>query len=142
MSERDMHDAMDAAEALARAQDLDSAVRGGSRWAVRYQLVYGVAIAITVAVVGLLGHPVGTVVGTVFWLVTLAALIVYALRQPVIRRGFGQRHSLALGASTMLYIVTLFTGTSHFEGDPAWWLPGAVVVALPAFIGAYVAARR
>lgn len=142
MSEHVPSNPIDAATALARAQELDSAVRSGSRWFVRYQVLYGIAAAVTVATLGLLSYPVGVAIATTFWLVTIAALSVYAIRQPVSRHGLGRRHQLMILVWTLLYIAVLFPGTRWFSGEPAWWLPGAVVVALPGLVGAYLAARR
>lgn len=136
------HDSMDAATALARAQELDSTVRSGSRWFIGYQLVYAGAAAVTVATLGALDNTVGVTIAVTFWIVTVAALSVYAARKPVSRHGLGRRHHVMIFAWTVLYLAVLLPGVSWFRGDLAWWLPGAVAVALPGLIGAYLAARR
>lgn len=137
------HDSTNAVESLARARQLDSAVRGGSRWFVRYQLIYAAAAGVAVAGIGLVGGNVAAIMTiTGLWLATMAALIIYAARQPVFRRGFGRRHSFMIFTWAVLYQAVLFVGMFRFKDNPAWWLAGAVVVALPGLIGAYLESRR
>lgn len=132
----------DAAAALARAQELGSTVRNGSKWYVRYQVIYGCAAAVTVLAIGLLSHPYGVAIGIGFWLLSLTGLSVYAARQPVARRGFARWHSGLIISWGLLYFAVLFPGLTWFAGVAAWWVPGAVVVALPGVIGGYLEARR
>jgi hypothetical protein len=136
------NEAMEPATALARAQELDATVRSGSRWYVRYQLIYAGAAAVAVFSLGLLNSPSGVAIVTACWMSVIAALIVYAIRQPVTRRGFGRRHTIMILAWALLYQAVLFPGVFWFQGDLTWWLPGAVVVALPGLVGAYLEARR
>jgi hypothetical protein len=42
----------------------------------------------------------------------------------------------------LLYAAVLMGGMAWFRGEPVWWVPGAVVVSLPAFVGAVLEARR
>lgn len=136
------HDAKAAGAALARARELDASVRSGARWYVRYQFVYGIAAALTVLAVGLLRHPWGVAVATAFWAGIVAGLSVYAARQPVVQQGFGRRHLRLVLVWALLYVTVLVPGVCWFEGVAAWWVPGAVVVALPGLIGGYLEARR
>lgn len=136
------HEAMEPAAALARARELDATVRSGSMWYVRYQLIYASAAAVAVFTLGLLSSPAGVAIVTVCWFIVIAALIIYALRQPVTRRGFGRRHTFMILAWAVLYQAVLMPGVLWFEGDLRWWLPGAVVVAAPGLVGAYLEARR
>ncbi|MFD8330529.1 hypothetical protein ACF082_18460 [Streptomyces lydicus] len=134
--------AEDAAAALARAQELSSTVREGAKWYVRYQVIYGCAAAVVVLAIGLLGHPYGVAIGVGFWGVVVAGLSVYSARQHVARRGFGRWHAGMIFAWALLYAAVLVPGTIWFQGAVAWWLPGALVVALPGLIGGYMEARR
>ncbi|MFE1765066.1 hypothetical protein ACWDBF_33765 [Streptomyces angustmyceticus] len=140
MSEYASKDA--AAAALDRMQRLSSTVRDGARWYVRYQLVYGCASAVLVLSIGLLDRPYGVTIGIGLWCVAIAGLSVYAARQRVARRGFGRRHGIMIALWGLLYGVVLAPGTMWFPGNLAWWVPGALVVALPGLIGAYLEARR
>lgn len=132
----------DAAAALARVQELDSTVRKSSKWYVRYQVLYGCAAAVMVLSIGLLPPPYGVAIGTGFWMATVAGLSFYAVRQRVSRRGFGRRHIGMIMVWALLYLAVLFPGVMWHQGAASWWVPGAVVVALPGLIGGYLEARR
>ncbi|WP_043265556.1 hypothetical protein [Streptomyces sp. CT34] len=132
----------DAAAALARVEELGSTVRNGGKWYVRYQVIYGLAAGLVVLSIGLVKHPYGVAVGVGFWCATVAGLSVYAARQRVSRLGFGRRHAAMIILWGLLYLAVLLPGTFWFKGAAAWWVPGAVVVALPGLIGGYLEARR
>ncbi|MEV0371010.1 hypothetical protein AB0I10_14430 [Streptomyces sp. NPDC050636] len=132
----------DAAAALARAQELGSTVRNGSKWHIRYQVIYGCAAAVTVLAIGLLSHPYGLAVGMGIWALALTGLSVYAARQPVARRGSTRRLNGLIVVWGLLHVAVLSPGLIWFEGVAAWWVPGALVVALPSVIGGYLEARR
>ncbi|AWN28826.1 hypothetical protein RB199_35210 [Streptomyces libani] len=132
----------DAAAALARAKELGSTVRNGTKWYVRYQVIYGCAAAVMVLSVGLLAPPYGVAIGTGIWVATIVALSVYAARQRVARRGFGRRHAGLITVWALLFLAVLIPGTLWHQGAASWWVPGAVVVALPGLIGGYLEARR
>ncbi|MFD0168412.1 hypothetical protein ACFVJH_30365 [Streptomyces decoyicus] len=132
----------DAAAALARAQELSATVRDGTKWYVRYLVIFGCASAAQALAVGLLVHPYGMAIGTGIGGVTVTALSVYAVRQRVSRRGFGWWHAGLMGVWTLLYVGVLLLGFGYFPGAVAWWVPGALVVALPGLIGSYLEARR
>ncbi|MGY5129312.1 hypothetical protein [Streptomyces nigrescens] len=132
----------DAAAALARAQELGSAVRKGTKWYVRYQVIYGCAAAVMVLSVGLLPPPYGVAIGTGIWVATIVGLSVYVARQRVSRRGFGWWHGGLLTAWALLNFAVLIPGMYWHQGAASWWVPGAVVVALPGLIGGYMEARR
>ncbi|MFF4606986.1 hypothetical protein ACFY12_30170 [Streptomyces sp. NPDC001339] len=134
--------ASDAAAALARAQELSSKVRDSSRWYVWYQVIYGCASGLLVLAIGLLDHPYGVAIGITCWCLVIGGLSVYAARQRVSRRGFGRWHGGLIGTWALLYNAVLIPGCIWFPGVAAWWVPGALVVALPGLIGAYLEARR
>jgi predicted ferric reductase len=117
-------------------------VRHRSRWLIRYQVAYGAAAFVNVLMLGLIGAPAGVAVGTGFWMLAMIILSVYALRQPVAYRGMGWSHSIMIAAWALVYMAVLIPGSARFEGEPAWWLPGSVAVALPPLLSAYMTARR
>ncbi|MFF2813493.1 hypothetical protein ACFVT2_41300 [Streptomyces sp. NPDC058000] len=134
--------ASDAAAALAQAEALGARVRKSTKWYVRYQVLYGCAAGLLVLLIGLVKAPYGTVIGGVLWAAVVSGLSVYAARQRVARRGFGVRHGILIGTWGLLYAAVLVPGVMFFQGVAAWWVPGAVVVALPGLIGGYLEARQ
>ncbi len=135
-------DPMDATEALARAGALRSSVNQRSRWLIRYQLGYGGSAFVSVLLLGLFGGPAGVAASVGFWVIAIIALSVYAHRQPVAHRGMARSHGFMIAAWTLVYFAVLFPGVTWFEGDLAWWVPGAVAVAVPSLLAAYLTARR
>ncbi|MFE4018525.1 hypothetical protein [Streptomyces sp. NPDC059101] len=132
----------DAAATLARAEELGSVVRRGTRWFAWYQVVFGCGAGLQLLIVGLLKPPYAASFSGVVFGAVMAGLGVYAGRQPVVRRGFGKRIAITVGAWALLYAAVLVPGFICFQGAAAWWMPGAVAVALPGLIGGYLEARR
>ncbi|KAB2350964.1 hypothetical protein [Actinomadura rudentiformis] len=141
MSERDGLTSAGAAAALARADELRASVRERGRWLVRFQLAYGAMSLVAVLMLGLVDWPAGIVISVAFWAVTLPPLIFYAVRQPVAHRGMARSHLVMMAAWTVLYLAVLMPGT-QMQGEPGWWVPGAVAVSLPGFVAAYLTSRR
>ncbi|MGW9078392.1 hypothetical protein [Streptomyces kronopolitis] len=132
----------DAVAALARAQELRSTVRDGTRWYAWYQVVYGIVAAVMMLSIGLISRPYGVAIGCGVWTSAIAGLSVYVARQRVTRLGFQRRHAGLLLAWGLLYGGLLSAGLIWFPGVVAWWVPGALLVALPGLIGGYLEARR
>ena len=132
----------DAANTLARAERLRRTVNARSRWYVRYQLIYAAAVLVTMPVLGLVGGPAGVAIAMTIWCAAIGGLSVWAARQPVSRRGFGPRHGAIIGAWAAIYVAVLIPGSTAFAGEPAWWLPGTVLAAVPSLAGAWLEARR
>ncbi|GAA2441483.1 hypothetical protein GCM10010191_67140 [Actinomadura vinacea] len=131
-----------AATALAEADKLRATVQQSSRWLIRFHLAYGAAAAVAVLLLGLVSSPAGIMTVTACWLVVIAALIGYAVRQPVSHRGMARTHGFMIAGWTVTYMAVLIPGVNWFEGDLMWWLPGAAVVAVPSLLSAYVTARH
>ncbi|MEV6566519.1 hypothetical protein [Streptomyces kronopolitis] len=132
----------DAVAALARAQELRSTVRDGTRWYAWYQVIYGSATAFTLLSTGLITRPYGVAIGCGVWIAVIVGLSVYAARQRVTRWGFQRRQACLVTAWGLLYGGVLTVGLIRFPGVVAWWVPGALLVALPGLIGGYLEARR
>jgi hypothetical protein len=142
-----MDDTMDtssegAVAALAKAGELRASVEHSSRWLIRYQLAYGAAAFASVLPLGLLDDLAGVAISVSFWLVAITLLSVYAARQPVAHRGMARSHGIMIGSWTLTYMAVLFPGVTWFRGEPAWWLPGAVAVAIPSLVMAWLTARH
>jgi hypothetical protein len=131
-----------AAEALQQARQLGATVRVGSRWYLRYLLSYAGLSAALVLSIGLSGGAAGALIATGLFLALTGILSAWALRQRVWSRGASRRHVLMMIAWGLLYGLVLAAGLGWFRGNLAWWLPGAVAVALPPLAGALAEARQ
>ncbi|WP_438486564.1 hypothetical protein [Streptomyces sp. S186] len=132
----------DAAAALARAAELGATVRKSAKWFVWYQVGFGCATGLQMLAAGLLKAPFGASFSGAILGVSMAGLGVYAGRRPVVRQGYGRRMAAMMGFWGLLYGAVFIPGLIFFQGVAAWWVPGAVAVALPGLIGGYLEARR
>ncbi|RCG24024.1 hypothetical protein DQ384_33785 [Sphaerisporangium album] len=135
-------DHLSATQALARAEVLDGLVRRRARWYARYLLIMGAMAFVSTFAIGLFPGPAGAAVSAVLACAVAGCLVVYALRQPVNRRGLAVHHGVVHGLWVILYLIVLTLGLNRFGGSLAWWLLGAFVVALPHLIGGLLEARR
>ncbi|MFC3996985.1 hypothetical protein ACFOVU_13725 [Nocardiopsis sediminis] len=135
-------DADQARQALAVAEASGGAAARSGRWYALYSVVYAaMSVALTLAVG--LAPSVWTIGGgTVLWLIAVGALSTYALRRPVAPRRYALLHTSSIVAWGVIYMVVMFGGTTGFRGDPAWWVPGALLTAVPPLVAAAVAVRR
>ena len=114
---------------------------GRSRWYVAYLVIFGTAAGVLVPMIGL-GDRLVRVIAIGLWGVVIVALWIFAARQPVNRRGFLGRHGRVIGLWAAAYGVVLSVGAGSYPGEAAWWIPGGIIVALPAFVAAYRETRR
>ncbi len=122
-----------AAAELARAGVAAGRVRRGARWASTYLTMFGIAFGAVTLLLGLV-EPVALriTIFAVCWPIIVIAAVVWAHRQPAAPRGFGRTWGAWGWVGTgVLYGVALVVGTPAFEGRPAFWVPAAVIVALP-----------
>lgn len=123
----------EAAEALRQRQRLDEKVRSRSGWSRRYLLIYAAGAVVTALLVGL-ASPMVAVVGTGLWIVLCSGLGIWSQRQPVSQAGWTRRHHLFIGTWAALWAVVVIPGSAWFRGNPAWWVPGALLMAVPALV--------
>lgn len=121
----------EARQALDRVGTLGHRVRGGGRWLALYCAVFGVGSLSVVLATGLAPHgPLRTAVMAVFGIMVLV-LVVWASTRPVTPRRFTWLHTAMILGWSVLYSVALLGGLWFFPGESAWWVPMAVVTALP-----------
>ena len=132
-----------AAADLARAGAATSRVRDESRWAVRHFAVFAVGWAVLTLVLGLV-FPLWlrlTVAG-VLWIPLVTGMVTWAHRRRASSRGMVRRNAWAFGTAGVLYIAAVVVGTPGQLGNVAYWVPAAVVVAVPLAVAAVLEARR
>jgi len=121
----------DAAAQLSRAHGIAARVGGRARWIGVYFIVFGVLFGAATLVLGLV-QPL--VLRMAIWsaglVVVMAGMILWAHRQKAVPRG-RLRGWPAWAGSGSLYGVALIAGTPALLGRVWYWLPAAVVVALP-----------
>lgn len=132
----------DAQARLADAERVQEAVRRRSRWYVRYLVVFGIATIGAVTAAGFVRGPVSSAVFAVGWTAFVVGVSIWGARFGATRRGFQRTHLTWLAVWLVLYLAVLLGGLAWFPHDPAWFLPGGVVTALPCFVTAYLEARR
>lgn len=118
-----------------------SAFVSRGRWLRRYLAAFAVASVLLVLAIGL-GGRIGVIVGISLWGVALAILIPYALRQGVSPRHIGRRVGRVVPAWAVLYGGTLAVGLPGFAGRPAFWVPAALLTAVPFAVGAALPLRE
>ncbi len=132
-----------AAADLARAATATDRVRDESRWAVRYFALLGAGWAAITLVLGLV-FPLWlrmTVAG-VLWIPLVTGLVVWAVRRRASSRGVARHNAWAIGATSVLYGAAIIIGTPGQLGNAAYWVPAAVLAALPLAVAAVLEARR
>ncbi|MBR8740841.1 hypothetical protein DSY14_03720 [Nocardiopsis sp. MG754419] len=132
----------DAWDALERARAMDRKVRPMGGWYAIYGIAFGMTSLGLLLTMGVTNSGTGAIIGSSVALPMIFLLITYANRQPVTPRGYGHLHLWSLAAWTAIYGTTIFVGMYVFPGDLTWWVPMAVVSALPSSIAGLIALRR
>jgi len=131
-----------AAAALAHAERArtvaELAVRQGSAWTSRYFCAFGVASLVFMTLTA-----VGGVVAYVASLVVYGVIASwFARREQVSWRGFERLSGRSFVAWFVLQGAGCAVGFNFFSEVAAYWIPVALVVSAPLFIGAWRAAHR
>jgi len=116
----------------------DHAVREGSGWTERFFGSFGVATIVFISLVA-----VGGVVAYVAsWVVYGIMATWFQRREMVTWRGFDRYGGRCFAAWFLLQGVGCGLGFNLFSGVVAYWMPVALIVSVPMFLGAWRAARR
>ncbi|MGC4748370.1 hypothetical protein ACLQ28_22350 [Micromonospora sp. DT201] len=127
-----------AVEDLARAASIAAQAQIQSRWLVTFLALLGAAFGGITAALGLLGStPARVAAITVIFFLVVGGLLIWYFRQRVIPRDLGRRYVPFMMATCSLYVVTLGVGRPLFTDRPEYWVPAAVLVALPLLVGAW-----
>lgn len=121
-----------AREALASADAAASRMRkAGRRPRTALILLLGVAMMVLTAVYGLLVQPKVPYAVPVLLLLPLLALGIYTATRPLLPRHHRALYAVTTAAGAGVYSLTVTIGSARFSGEPAWWLPGAVLCGVP-----------
>ncbi|GAB3205260.1 hypothetical protein ACQEU5_02070 [Marinactinospora thermotolerans] len=132
----------EARTALTTAGVIDAKVRATGRWYASWAACYAVLTAGCTAVLGLFPGPGVIVVATLTWASAIALLTALAQRRSAtVPRGQGRRHGMMILAWALLYGAVLLIGLYLFPGEPAWWIPGALLTAVPPAVAAWQTLR-
>lgn len=129
-------------DALEQARAMDAKVRPMGRWYTLYGIGFGLTSMVLLLIIGISGTPAGLIVGMVFYGIALTALIVYSTTRPVTPRDFTRFHGWSMAVWTPLYTVAVVVGSIFFQGEPLWWVPMAVLTALPTSVAGLIVWRR
>lgn len=129
-----------ARDALAGAATARRGLATRGRWLAAYFAAFAVGSAVVVLLVGL-GGPLGTSLAVIGWVVLVSLGVAYATTRPVRLRGEGWLHGLAWGTWGVVYGLALVLGRAH-PGQASYWVPAALVSALPLLAVALVVLRR
>ncbi|MFF9640379.1 hypothetical protein [Kitasatospora aureofaciens] len=127
-------DKQEAEQALASAEVLASRMRRGARSHVVGVVLLGLAMMVSTAVYGLLIQPSTRYSMPFGLLFPLLFLGIYTATRPVVPRHHRALYAVITSAGAGIYSLTVLIGTVKFSGEPLWWLPGAVLCALPFFL--------
>ncbi|WP_051830325.1 MULTISPECIES: hypothetical protein [Streptomyces] len=134
-------DRQEAQKALAAAETAASRLHEGARWHAAGVFLLGIAMMVLTATYGLLVQPSVPYAIPVGLLIPLLLLGVYTATRPVVPRHHRALYAVITSAGAGIYTLTVLLGTVEFSGEPLWWLPGAVLCAVPFFLVALLDRR-
>ncbi|WP_069385548.1 hypothetical protein [Cellulosimicrobium cellulans] len=137
MSTSGTPDALDPRTQLARAAELTTRTRAAAwRWVRIYLSGWAASSVALVAAIGL-GGRVGMVVGLAVWGALVAVGVTWARRQGFALAVAGRRIGIGAGLWAATYGALLAVGLTVFAGDARYWVPAAVVSAVPLLAAAW-----
>ncbi|WP_086828216.1 hypothetical protein [Allokutzneria sp. NRRL B-24872] len=131
----------DARASLAEAQRLAGVARVAAGWYSRFLVLFGISSFVVAASFAVVDRMTAVAVITPIWLVLVLGLtIVVVLRSRSSVRGYASIHGAVMAVWSAAWVLTMALTTP----TSASWLPllGGAVMAIAAFVGAYVAHRR
>lgn len=132
----------DAREALAAADRSAEALRKQTI-AVRVAMAgFAIASLAGVIILGLVPMPGGMIGGLTFILGSAVALAVVGATAKARPKAFTRRYLLTIGIWAAIYVATMLIGMNLLPGVAAFWIPAAIVSALPGLWFAIYGANR
>lgn len=125
-----------ARDALANAARTSDRLRARARWASTKLAVTGIGMGLLTLAVGLVEKDVLAIVVFAAWGGLVAATAWWERRRTAHLPGTPERTGRYWAMSFALYAVAIACGVARPDGDVAFWVPAAVVVAVPMLVGA------
>lgn len=126
---------VEAESALADAGTARAALAADGSWFRTYLLVFAAAAIPLLLLIGL-DRQRGAMIATPLWLLLCSAMSWWAARQRVVLRGNKGRSFLAFGGWGVLYGAALVLGLELDVRRAAFWVPAALVTAVPLILAA------
>ncbi|MFF9864686.1 hypothetical protein ACF1G0_04575 [Streptomyces sp. NPDC013953] len=132
----------DAAASLKDMARIEATARGRSGWYAAYLWVFAGWQLVLVPTVVLWHGRTGTLVSTLANALVVVGLSLFAIRQPVVPRGYGGRHLRVIGGWAVAYLLTLALAFTAFPDSVVFAVAAALGCALPAAWAAWREGRR
>ncbi|WP_017602476.1 hypothetical protein [Nocardiopsis alkaliphila] len=129
-------------DALEQAQALEKKVRPMGHWYAVYGIGYGVVSLTLLLSMGLSDSVMGVIVGTSFFALALSLLSLYMVKQPVKPLHYGKLHTWGIAGWGVIYSLAIVVGMIFFQGEPLWWVPMALLSAIPTSGAGLIVLRR
>lgn len=139
MSHHEQLTADQARAALAGAETSRRGLAARGRWLAGYFGAFAVGSAVVVLLIGL-GGDAGTTLAMVAWVLLVSLGVGYAATRPVRLRREGWLHAAGWLSWGVVYGLVLHVGHPR-HGEVAYWLPAALVSAVPLLATAGLALR-
>lgn len=129
-------------DALEQAQAMEKKVLPMGGWYAIYGIGYGIAGLTFLLVMGLSDSITGVIVGTSFFALALSLLSLYMAKQPVKPLHYGKLHTWGIAGWSVIYSLAVIVGMIFFQGEPLWWVPMALLSAIPTSVAGLIVLRR
>jgi len=127
----------EARAALDSATTTSGRVRARARWMSTYLAAYAGGFLVLVLVLGLVDDvPLRVWIAGVGWVALMVAMALWSRRRPATLPGTGWRTAPYWIATAVVYVAVNIVGAHGRQGQVWYWVPAAVLVALPLAIGA------
>ncbi|MEU7190672.1 hypothetical protein [Streptomyces sp. NPDC045470] len=137
-----VYGAGDSRGALDRAAATERAARARSGWYARYLWIFAAGQSVLVPMALLWHGPAAALTFTLAMTALVTGLSLYAVRQRIVRRGFGVRHGVLIGSWAAVYSASILFGQLVFVDSRPFAVVAASACALPLVAGAVLERRR
>ncbi|RCG30544.1 hypothetical protein DQ384_14655 [Sphaerisporangium album] len=119
---------------MSRAGEPAAWTRRERWWHVGSVFLLGLAMLVLTLAYGLLMDGPAQSTTFVVLLIPLLVLVIYTARRPAVPRHHRTLYSSVTPIGAVLYAITVVFGRVFFPSALWWWVPGAILCALPFFL--------